>query len=92
MRLLRRHDVLRPGNDLTVGELIETVGSRPYLVEELPNPGEILFTANDFYGRPAGWSVPAVQLTWDDDSGRFPWDDGYAHPAWRQPRPGTFRA
>ena len=35
--------------------------------------------------------VPALQLTYDDEEGRFPWDDGYATPE-LQPRPGTFTA
>ncbi len=60
------------------------------VVEEVPNPGEIVFVANRHYDRPAEYSVPAVQLTTDDRWGRFPWEVGYAIPAWIQPRPGTF--
>jgi hypothetical protein len=61
-------------------------------VEELPNPGEILFAANRHYQRPAEASVPAYQLTYDDKQGRFPWDDGYANRPGVQPRPGTWHA
>lgn len=59
--------------------------------EEVPNPGEIVFSANRFYGRPDFASVPVLQLSYDDSSGRFPWEDGYSAPV-MQPRPGTFRA
>jgi Domain of unknown function (DUF4262) len=59
--------------------------------EEVPNPGDIVFEANRFYRRPPDHSVPVLQLTYDDDEGRFPWDDGYASPG-QQPRPGTFSA
>ena len=34
------------------------------VVEELPNPGEVVLAANRFYERPAEYSVPALQLTW----------------------------
>jgi hypothetical protein len=61
-------------------------------VEEVPNPGEIVFGANRFYQRPDEASVPVLQLTYDDLGGRFPWQDGYANPDWIQPRPGEFRA
>jgi hypothetical protein len=61
-------------------------------VEDVPNPGAILFTANRHYGRPDDDSVPALQLTHDDFNGNFPWDEGYSIPAWIQPRPGTYNA
>ena len=59
--------------------------------EEVPNPGDIVLWANDFYQRPAGHSVPVLQLTYDDSQGLFPWDEGYATPE-LQPRPGSFAA
>jgi len=59
--------------------------------EEVPNPGDIVFAANNFYQRPDEYSVPVLQLSYDDNNGLFPWDDGYAAPE-LQPRPGTFRA
>lgn len=68
-----------------------TVSGRRIIPEPVPNPGEIVFTANRFYQRPDEASVPVLQLTYCDQAGRFPWDDGYAHPG-DQPRPGTFRA
>jgi hypothetical protein len=57
----------------------------------VPNPGEILLGANGYYQRPPEYSVPALQLSYDDKEGRFPWEPGYASPA-MQPRPGTFAA
>ena len=56
----------------------------------MPKPGEILFAANDFYMRPAGMSVAALQLSYDNE-GRFPCEDGYATPQ-TQSRPGDFVA
>ena len=59
--------------------------------EVLPNPGEILLTANRFYQRPAHASVPALQLSYDDKAGRFPWEEGYAAPRTSSPAPGPGR-
>lgn len=80
------------GNDLTPGEVLELSGWTTFLVEQLPNPGEILLAANDYYDRPPGHPVAALQLTWADDAGKFPWNAGYAYPPSWQPRPGTFSA
>lgn len=82
---------IRDGADLVPGELV-TFAEWPHriIVETVPNPGEIVFEANRFYQRPAEFSVPVFQLSYDDLEGRFPWEPGYAAP-WKQPRPGTFR-
>jgi hypothetical protein len=81
------------GRDLVPGELLRLPGQRTALVvEELPNPGEVVLGANRFYQRPAEFSVPAYQLAWPDSAGRFSWDVGYAEPGDVQPRPGTWRA
>lgn len=84
---------VRDGRDLVPGELL-AFADWPHrvTVEPVPNPGEILFAANRFYRRPDEVSVPALQLTYDDLSGRFPWDEGYANADWIQPRPGAYRA
>jgi hypothetical protein len=84
---------VRSGRDLVPGEILE-FAEWPHrvLIEEVPNPGDILFAANEFYHRPASASVPAVQLTYDDRGGRFPTDEGYSIPPWVQPRPGDFTA
>jgi hypothetical protein len=84
---------VRAGQDLVPGEILE-FAQWPHrvLVEEVPNPGDILFAANEFYDRPAAASVPAFQLTYDDTAGRFPTDAGYDIPRWVQPRPGEFSA
>lgn len=84
------HGVLH-GSDLTAGEELSPPGwGRRLLVEQLPNPGQILYQANAYYDRPAGDSVPALQLTWTDVLGRYPWDAAYSGAP--QPRPGTFTA
>lgn len=62
------------------------------MIEESPNTGEIVLTANAHLQRPASACVRALQLTDDDKAGRFPWDDGYGVAAWIQPRPGSFTA
>lgn len=84
---------IRAGRDLAPGELV-TFDSWQHrvLVEEVPNPGDIVFTANRHYDRPCEVSVPVFQLTFDDRHGRFPWDPGYSFAPWVQPRPGEFHA
>lgn len=83
---------VRRGDNLLPGQLLELPQTHHrFLIEEVPNPGEIVFGANDFYQRPDQLSVPVIQLTYDDGNGAFPWDDGYPVPE-AQPRPGTFRA
>jgi hypothetical protein len=81
------------GRDLVPGELL-TFPDRPdgLVVEELPNAGEVLFTANRHYRRPDEHSVPALQLTWQHRDGTFPWDAAYGCGPECQPRPGTWRA
>lgn len=83
---------VRDGESLLPGMLL-AFGDWPHRIipEEVPNAGEIVFDANRFYRRPDEFSVPVLQLSYDDPAGRFPWDEGYASPG-LQPRPGTFRA
>ena len=77
---------------LLPGQPVEIAGwAHQVIPEEVPNPGEIVFSANRFYQRPAEFSVPVLQLSYDDEAGRFPWEPGFADPGC-QPRPGTFRA
>jgi len=83
---IRNGDVLIPGQMLTFDEWGHLV-----IPEEVPNPGEIVFTANRFYQRPSQYSVPVLQLTYDDMTGRFPWEPEYSVPS-LQPIPGAFRA
>jgi len=77
---------LLPGIPLTFEEWPHRIVPEP-----VPNPGDILFEANRFYQRPPEHSVPALQLSYDDIYGRFPWEDGYMAPH-LQPRPGMFSA
>jgi len=84
---IRAGDNLVPGSLLTFDEWPHRV-----TVEEIPNSGEILLSANRHYQRPPEASVPAYQLTYDDKQGRFPWDPGYSNSPALQPRPGTWRA
>ena len=84
---------IKDGENLLPGQLLTFEGwPHRITVEEIPNPGEILFAANRHYARPAEVSVPALQLTYDDRSGRFPWQEGYAVAEWIQPRPGRYTA
>lgn len=84
---------VRGGRDLVCGEVLEFDDwAHRVTVEKVPNPWEIVFAANRFAQRPDEMSVPVFQLTYDDRGGRFPWESGYANPAWFQPRPGEFRA
>jgi hypothetical protein len=83
---VRDDGALIPGVMIEFGEWEHRV-----VPEEVPNPGEIVFSANRFYKRPAGFSVEVLQLSYDDFQGRFPWEKGHRDPE-LQPRPGTFRA
>lgn len=84
---------IRAGENLVPGQLLEfEEWPHRVIVEELPNPEEILLTANSHYQRPAEAPVTACQLTYDDVRGRFPWDPGYMNAPTVQPRPGTWRA
>lgn len=85
------HQVTGHRQDLVPGQLVPHL-ALSVLVEEIPNPGMVVFQANNFYGRPLLASVPAYQLTWADPFGRFPWDEGHAPGPWGQPRPGGYRA
>ncbi|MPQ98313.1 DUF4262 domain-containing protein [Modestobacter sp. I12A-02628] len=79
------------GRDLLPGEQIDLPG-RPggLVVEHLPNPGDVVVRANEFYCRPDEYSVPALQLTWAHTDGSFPWDPGWPCGPDCQPRPGTW--
>lgn len=85
------HQVTDHRLDLVPGRLVPQM-TPDVLVEEIPNPGMVVFQANNYYRRPWGDSVPAYQLTWADPTGRFPWDEGHVGGAWSQPRPGSYRA
>lgn len=63
---------IRGGADLVAGELI-TFDGWPHRIipEPVPNPGDIVFGANRHYQRPPVFSVPALQLSYDDKAGRF---------------------
>jgi hypothetical protein len=80
------------GRDLVAGEVLGWNDGEPVVVEELPNPGEVVLGANRYYQRPAEVSVPAYQLTWAHPGGGFPWDPGYSCGPGCQPRPGMWRA
>lgn len=83
---------IRRGRAVVPGELLGfEEWSHRIVPEEVPNPGEIVFEANRFYQRPDEYSLPVLQLSYDDAAGRFPWDAGFADPE-LQPRPGTFGA
>lgn len=85
--------MVRDGRDLIPGEVLHDDDGTPVVtVEPLPNPAEVLFSANRFYRRPDEFSVPALQLTWAVEGGLFPWDPGYPCGPDCQPRPGTWRA
>lgn len=83
---------IRAGADLVPGELITFDRWEHRIIpEQVPNPGDIVYGANRHYRRPGKYSVPVLQLSYDDMAGRFPWEPGYAAPE-MQPRPGTFSA
>jgi hypothetical protein len=83
---------IRAGEDLIPGQELTLDGHHHrFVAEVVPNPGQIVFCANDHYERPAEFSVPVLQLTYDDGKGIYPWGEAYPAPE-TQPRPGTFAA
>lgn len=85
------HRILGHGQDLMPGELVQVEKLR-VLVEELDNSGLVLLNTHDYYDRPPWQPLPAYQLTWADEQGRFPWDEGHLPQPWPQARPGAYRA
>ena len=83
---------IRAGETLVPGTVV-AFDPWPHRIvpEPVPNPEQILLAANRYYGLPRGLSVPALQLSYDDKAGTFPWEPGYAAPHLPH-RPGTFRA
>jgi hypothetical protein len=53
---IRSGENLIPGQELTLED-----NYHRFVAEVVPNPGEIVFCANDFYQRPAEFSVPLLQ-------------------------------
>jgi hypothetical protein len=81
------------GERLVAGqELQMPQWDRRLFLESVPNPGEILFGANRHYQRPPEASVPALQLTYSDRRGAFPWEPTYTGSKRQQPRPGKWNA
>ncbi|PZU46798.1 MAG: DUF4262 domain-containing protein [Arsenicicoccus sp.] len=85
------HRVLSHGHELTPGEETELAG-RHVLAEEVRHSGLVLLEAHNYFERPPWVPMAACQLTWADEQGRFPWDEGHRSGRWSQPRPGAYRA
>lgn len=84
---------VRDGGQILPGVETSVAGwDRRFVPEVVPNPGEIAFNANNFYQRPAEYSVPLLQLSYPDSRGRFPSDPSYSGSRKRQPRPGAWDA
>jgi hypothetical protein len=82
---------VRSGARLRDGEQVQVRGV-PVKLFDLPNPAEVVFTANSLYGRDDEHSVPALHAIYPDDRGTWPWEPGCQLPFWLQPMPGQFRA
>jgi Domain of unknown function (DUF4262) len=83
---------IRQGENLVAGQLVTFDGWPHRIVPEtVPNSYEIVLGAYRHYDRPPNLAIPVLQLTYDDRSGRFPWEPGY-DPSATQPRPGSFKA
>jgi hypothetical protein len=82
---------VRSGASLHDGDVIH-VRCVPVTLFELPNPGDVLFTANSVYGRRNDNSVPALQAVYPDNDGAWPWEPAYELAPWLQPMPGQFQA
>ena len=80
---------VRSGQRLTAGELVSDVlacSCRVALVEVDPRESmRHLVYANLLYRNAGAPPVPALQVVWPDDGGRFPWQPGYLLAGWVQP-------
>lgn len=84
---------VRAGANLLPRRVIELSSwDRRVVTEQVPIPGAIVYAANSFYRKIGDESVPVLQLSYDDLTGRFPWEAGYDDRAGEQPRPGTVLA
>jgi hypothetical protein len=81
----------RAGERFRDGDVVG-IGSGRVMLFELPNPAEVLFGANSFYGRSAAASVAGLYAVYPDQHDVWPWEPGYDLPAFLQPMPGLFRA
>jgi hypothetical protein len=90
----RAASIVADGSDMVAGQLLTWPdwADLRLVVEELPNPGEVVLVANRFYERPAEYSVPAYQLTWAFPDHCFPWEGEGPDEPDAQPRPGAWRA
>ena len=68
------------------------INGTPVTLFDLPNPGEVVFTANTMYGRADDDPVPALHAVYPDRHGTWPWEPGCELPFWLQPMPGQYRA
>jgi hypothetical protein len=84
-------DRVRAGERLRDGDVVD-LGFTPVTLFDLPNPAEVVFTANSVYGRREDESVPALHAVYADRHGSWPWEPGCELPPWLQPMPGQFRA
>lgn len=86
--------VIEDGRDLTPGEVLELddLDGLRVLAETLPAPGMTLAETYFFYERDPVEDLPTLHLTWADQHGRFPWEEGYECGPWPQPRPREYRA
>ena len=58
----------------------------------IPNPAEVVLTANWFYRRRPRQSVPALQIVYPDAHGVWPWEPDCQLFPGQQPMPGNFAA
>lgn len=82
---------VRDGVTMRDGDEIAVHGA-PVRLFDLPIPGAVIFTANDYYDRPPYDSVPAVQAVYPDADGVWPWEPDCQLRPELQPMPGTFLA
>lgn len=84
-------ELVRSGARLADGSEVPVLGV-PIKLFDLPNPADVLFTANQIYGRLREESVPALQAIYPDNDHVWPWEPGCQLTPGLQPMPGQFRA
>lgn len=83
-------EAVRDGRDVTDRAVLdELFGAGATRMLTVANSSTHLYAANAMYRAEGAPPLPALQLVWSDDAGRFPWQPGFAHDTAMHPLLGN---
>lgn len=83
-------ETVRAGREITDQAVLdELFGVGRTRMLAVANSSTHLCGANAMYRAPGAPPLPALQLVWSDDAGRFPWQAGFAHDTAMHPLLGN---